>query len=87
MPNPQAHEPGSWRARLVAMLAVGLVGLASVPSTGYAASTPTLVRDINESPSSGSPHDFVEFDGTAFFASSTGLWKSDGTESGTELVK
>ena len=46
-----------------------------------------LVRDINTLASSAYPHSFADVDGTLFFASRHTLWKTDGTEAGTVLVK
>ena len=48
---------------------------------------PRLVRDINTLASSAYPHSFADVDGTLFFASRHTLWKTDGTEAGTVLVK
>ncbi len=50
------------------------------------------LRDINTAPSSSSPRGFVDVGGTVFFVATTRttgdeLWKSDGTASGTTLVK
>jgi ELWxxDGT repeat protein len=51
----------------------------------------TLVKDINPGPAPANPHYLTAFRGAVFFAASdgtqTGLWKSDGTEAGTVLVK
>lgn len=57
--------------------------------------TPYLVKDINQRGISSNPHELTDVNGTLFFVSEHGddfdhsleLWKSDGTESGTELVK
>jgi len=66
------------------------------PGTARAQTGPArVVRDINTTPTSSSgssPGNLVEFRGLAFFTAfslETGaeLWKSDGTEAGTLLVK
>ncbi len=56
-----------------------------------------LVKDINpgpagsQIPASGLPNDLVDMGGTLFFTAydgtAYGLWKSDGTDTGTKLVK
>ena len=57
------------------------------------AATPVLVKDINLSTVGSAPHDFVDVNGTFFFAASDGwsgnddLWKTDGTPTGTVRVK
>lgn len=52
----------------------------------------TLVKDINVGAASSVPRNAVDVNGTLFFGADDGvhgeaLWKSDGTESGTVLVK
>ena len=52
----------------------------------------TLVKDINQGSGDSSPSGLVNVNGTLFFSvyngtSSGELWKSDGTEAGTERVK
>ncbi len=54
--------------------------------------TPELVLDIGDYPSSSQPRSFVDFDGMLFFTADDHLhgeelWKSDGTEAGTVMVK
>ena len=57
------------------------------------AQTPYLVKDINPSGNaSSSPMNFLSFNGMLFFAADNGtegyeLWKSDGTDLGTVMVK
>jgi ELWxxDGT repeat protein len=61
------------------------------------AADPQLLKDINPAGDSwpgsgGSPSSFLDVNGTAFFTADDGvhgreLWKSDGTEAGTVLVK
>ena len=62
---------------------------------GTAAGT-VLVKDVNPGSASSSPANFRLVDGSLFFAASNGtttgtngteLWKSDGTEAGTAMVK
>src|SRR5207244_12821011 len=52
----------------------------------------TMVADLNTAPASSDPQWIADVGGTAFFSAAapgTGaeLWKSDGTEAGTVLVK
>ena len=54
--------------------------------------TSTLLKDINVGPAYSNPSNFIEFNGTVYFSASTQtngneLWKTDGTASGTEMVK
>ena len=65
-----------------------------LPLGRLAAQTPQLVKDINVSltNASGEPRKFCQVGNTLFFtaktiAAGTELWKSDGTESGTVMVK
>ena len=52
--------------------------------------TPSLLLDVHRGRASSWPTEFVDVDGTTFFAAADragtgkGLWKSDGTEAGTE---
>lgn len=61
-----------------------------VAANSYAQAT--LVLDINKGNNSSSPGDKIVFNNQAYFAANNGadgveLWKSDGTETGTEMVK
>ena len=54
--------------------------------------TTSMVKDINPGPYYGNPSDFVELNGQVYFKAKTSddgieLWKTDGTASGTTLVK
>ena len=77
----------SWRPALAVVAAV-MLGTLSV----FALSEPFLVKDINPGEASREPF-FVGVVGqTLFFSAVDGasgreLWKSDGTEAGTVLVK
>ncbi|WP_460946859.1 ELWxxDGT repeat protein [Spirosoma daeguense] len=51
-----------------------------------------LVKDINPGTDFSSPNNLIEMNGTLYFTADNGLsghelWKSDGSESGTQLVK
>src|SRR5262249_20503309 len=51
-----------------------------------------LVSDINSFPNTSSPNQAVEFNGALYFSATDGvhgleLWRSDGTEAGTVMVK
>jgi len=79
--------------------AASILGLAALLVAGGSAGAQTgparVVKDINSSLSSSSgsdPGQFAEFQGVAFFTAfapglGKELWKSDGTEAGTVLVK
>ena len=54
--------------------------------------TPVLLADVNPGAANSNPAEFVEVDDTVFFAASKsgfdrGLWKTDGSLPGTQLVK
>ncbi len=44
-------------------------------------------KDLVPGPESSSPHSFAQLNGTFYFGAENGLWKTDGTEAGTVLVK
>jgi ELWxxDGT repeat protein len=44
-------------------------------------------KDLAPGPESSSPRAFAQFNGAFYFGTATGLWKTDGTEAGTVLVK
>ena len=51
-----------------------------------------MVKDINPGAGSGGPVELTDVNGTLYFTASEGnhvseLWRSDGTEAGTSLVK
>ena len=51
-----------------------------------------MVKDINPGPGSGGPGQLTDVNGTLYFTASEGnhvseLWRSDGTEAGTTVVK
>jgi uncharacterized repeat protein (TIGR01451 family) len=45
-----------------------------------------LVKDINPGSVDSGPNNLVESNGTLFFVANGGIWKSDGTELGTQIV-
>lgn len=52
----------------------------------------SLLKDINPGPAYASPSNFIELNGTVYFSANTKekgkeLWKTDGTASGTVIVK
>jgi hypothetical protein len=78
-------------ARTTIVLAVTLMGVllraAAAPARGPA----YLVKDINTRGESSSPSNLADVNGTLFFSaddgSGVGLWKSDGSETGTMKVR
>ena len=44
-------------------------------------------KDLTPGPNDSSPRGFVLFNGTIYFGAANALWKSDGTEAGTVIVK
>lgn len=46
-----------------------------------------LFKDLTPGPSASDPRGFVLLNDLVYFAASSGIWKSDGTEAGTVLVK
>jgi ELWxxDGT repeat protein len=85
----KAHYRRSWMAGVVF---AGATLLAGPPRTAGAAVWAKLVRDIFPGSSSSTPDHLTNVNGTLFFMADDGthgreLWKSDGTEAGTVLVK
>jgi len=88
-----------WFTGISLVLCAALLGLtpAWAGTTPTAVGTPTLIRDVNPGSNSGilTQLDYVEsiaIGGTLYFAGSTDaagveLWKSNGTEAGTVMVK
>lgn len=73
--------------RFIVVFALSLAGVAS-----EAAPAPELVKQLHETRLGSYPENFTAVGSTLFFSALDGthgreLWKSDGTESGTELVK
>ena len=64
-----------------------------VPAASATEQAPSrLLRDINTDSIDSYPYESIEIDGVIFFAAEDGeygreLWKSDGTEQGTTIVK
>src|SRR3954452_13790453 len=76
---------------LAAGLGLAVIGLL-VAAGPAAASSATFVRDINGGPADSTPQSFGDFGGAAMFFADDGvhgneLWRSDGTDSGTKLVR
>jgi ELWxxDGT repeat protein len=74
---------------LMSMLFAG--SLISAPSALAAENTPVLVKDIDtRTLDAFDPEDdyyFAELGGFLYFNNESNLWKTDGTEAGTEIVK
>ncbi|HEX6128542.1 MAG TPA: hypothetical protein VF071_05930, partial [Candidatus Limnocylindria bacterium] len=70
----------------VAILAALAIVLATSPRVG--AATAMLVKDVSPGAAHGfdTTPDLVAFNGALWFWAPGGLWRSDGTESGTELA-
>src|SRR5262245_25120660 len=87
--------PARWPSRLPALRFLALPVLWVLAAAPAPAQAPAfLVRDINAVPvpTSSSPGSLVQIGATTFFAAGTPqtgreLWKSDGTEAGTVLVR
>jgi trimeric autotransporter adhesin len=76
-----------WRASAVVLMAT-----LAIAGVALAASTATLVRDINPGSGNSNPNGFTAVAGKAYFRAcgpirGCELWKSDGTAAGTKLVK
>jgi ELWxxDGT repeat protein len=81
-----------------ALMAGMLMGVGQSPAAADTVGVPSLLKDIGAGALSSDPGWFVEKDGEVFFvthntfanpdnAVTSGLWKTDGTEAGTQLVK
>jgi ELWxxDGT repeat protein len=80
----------------IRIIAVPVVVIALLVAGGSAAQDypPAMVRDINSTPNtfSSNPIEMVEMGGAIYFAATDeqyrgGLWRSDGTAEGTQLIK
>ncbi|OJJ15660.1 hypothetical protein BKI52_37895 [marine bacterium AO1-C] len=47
----------------------------------------SVVKDINPGTFSSNPQNFIAWNGKVYFKADFGLWVSDGTEAGTQLLK
>jgi len=75
---------------ILAVATVALCSAAAVAGSG-AAPVVRLVKEINPGTESSDPAAFVTVDGAAYFRANDGshgfeLWRTDGSEAGTELV-
>jgi ELWxxDGT repeat protein len=87
-PGPSSSQPAARVVHGNAMLFSaddGLRGRELWITDGTAAGT-RIVRDITAGAASGSPYALTAFGGSVYFGATGGLWKTDGTESGTVLV-
>jgi ELWxxDGT repeat protein len=75
------------RARMLLLLGLVLVlaagpGMVTSGQTIPPYTAAFLVKDINQ----GAPRELIDFNGTLYFATDAGLWKSDGTIAGTQQL-
>ena len=80
------------RNALFCLLIAALFLAADIQATHAAPPTPYLVADINTATLGSTPQDFVVLDGFVYFraadrAGVRNLWKSDGTATGTVLIR
>jgi ELWxxDGT repeat protein len=97
MLHPLGSEAlGDWlmaRLHTAVLVAASLLVVVAVGSAhASAATSAVLVKDIASGAGSSDPRALIGMDGTLFFAAEDGvhgdeLWKSDGTTTGTTLVK
>jgi ELWxxDGT repeat protein len=86
---------GFWRTLLMISLFLGWAGYPGgkvARAQSSADPNPALVRDINQEPAMISTSHIVSMNGALYFSlynysSACQLWKSDGSESGTQLIK
>ena len=73
-------------------LAIVAIGVLAITATALAAPTATQVTDINPGSGGSFPRELTKVGDTLMFAAKDDihgveLWRSDGTETGTTLVK
>jgi ELWxxDGT repeat protein len=87
-PGPSSSSPSArilYKSRMLFSADNGASGRELWSTDGTAAGT-RLVRDLEPGTASSSPSDFVQLGDFVYFLAKSGLWKTDGTESGTTNV-
>jgi len=87
-PGPSSAQPGSrivYKNRMLFSADDGTNGRELWITDGTAAGT-RMLKDINPGSGSSSPNYFVTMGDSVYFLAAGGLWKTDGTESGTVNV-